>query len=114
MPEEFRRPCMLQSMSMPKQVELVRTTERRNVIAAEEGHYVVEFKGFVVLGIPYGVMYYRKIAKNTTVPLVNISTDLAGNPNLLSVASRRGVMTEEKLIELSYSDLFDNVAFFEI
>jgi hypothetical protein len=88
--------------------------ENADVVLARPGDVFIDFRGIIILGVPYGFLYYRMNITPGPTKVQRISTKLGGMAHVLSADMRTGIISPEEFEKLQDNDLFGEVMFVEI
>jgi hypothetical protein len=97
-----------------RSIPVITKEENEDIIIAKEGDVYIDFRGIVLLGIPYGFLYYKQNIPSGPTRVRKISTKLGQSSSIFSADLRIGIISQEEFEKLEDSDLFNEVVFIEI
>jgi hypothetical protein len=90
-------------------IPLITQREEENSVSGNDGDVFIQFKGIMVLGIPYGFMYFKPVENKRRLRAVRRTTMLGNMPDLLSVTENSGIISQAKFDALMKDERFANV-----
>jgi hypothetical protein len=90
-------------------ITLFTKKQEEKSVQGEDDNIFILFKGLVILGIPYGVMYWKPVNKNMKLKAVKNTTMLGNMPDLLSVTENSGILPKSKFEAVCRDPKFENV-----
>ena len=105
------RELTLVSPELPKlgSIPLITQREEENQISGQDNGVFIHFKGIMILGTPYGFLYWKPVTKKNRLKAVKRTTMLGNIPDLLSATENSGVISREKFDALCKDPRFENV-----